>query len=201
MRALAAGSARGFDMDEYRLDVAATTPRDEAGAEPPWVKPASRTDTHDESFDQDAASPVLSVSRLRTLTDEPGENGPRSSRGSAALESLRSDRRVQLIALAGALVLALTPMVRRTAGETRLSQIRKHPRSYDGQQVTVRGKVGEVFSMGSSHVYYLLQGKDTLVVFTREEAPLPRQQVKVKGSVSTGYLEGVPRVALFDAGP
>src|SRR2546426_1160039 len=179
-------------MEEYRLDVETPPPPDEA--EPRWLTPES-------GHPSGAASPVLSVSRLRSLPNEPEDQGFRSSWRSGFLERVRSDPRLQLIVLACLLVLALVPLLVRKSSETPVSQIRKHPQRFDGQVVTVQGRVGEVFSMGGSHVYYLHQGKDTLLVFTRTGPPLPRQRVTVKGSVSTGYLEGVPRVALFDAGP
>lgn len=81
---------------------------------------------------------------------------------------------------------------------TPLSKLKKQATRMDGQTVKVAGRVGDVFQMGSSYAYYLLQGRDTIVVFTRTRTPVPRQRVKISGSVSTGYLEGRPRVALFE---
>jgi hypothetical protein len=194
LRALASGSAHGYDMDEYRLDVEAPTPREEAGSEPPWLTPESGSEAS-------GGNPMLSVSRLRSLPEDREEPGYRGAWKTQLLDRLRSDPRTQLIVLACLVVLALIPLFARKASQTSLSQIRKHPQRYDGQVVTVEGRVGQVFSMGGSHVYYLHQGRDTLVVFTRLSPPLPLQKVTVKGSVSTGYLEGVARVALFDSGP
>jgi len=44
-----------------------------------------------------------------------------------------------------------------------------------------------------------VQGRDTIVTFTRAGAPVPRKVVTVTGHVSTGFLDGVPRQALFQA--
>ena len=52
--------------------------------------------------------------------------------------------------------------------------------------------------MGASYAYWLHQGRDTIVVFTRLHTPIPREKVKVTGSVSMGYLDGVPRLSLFE---
>jgi hypothetical protein len=65
--------------------------------------------------------------------------------------------------------------------------------------VTVRGRVGEdVFAVGAGWAFYLVQGRDTIVVFTRIQAPKPHEVITVKGQVSTGFLDGVPRQALFE---
>ena len=65
----------------------------------------------------------------------------------------------------------------------------------------VNGRVGEVFHVGGGYAFYLLQGRDTIVVFTRSRVPVPRQNVTVVASVSTGFLDGAPRQALFEAVP
>lgn len=82
-----------------------------------------------------------------------------------------------------------------------ISTIRKHAAELDGKLVTVKGRVGEVFPVGSSFVYYLHQGRDTLVVFSRSRAPNPKERLSVTGTISTGFLEGAPRAALFEQAP
>jgi hypothetical protein len=56
--------------------------------------------------------------------------------------------------------------------------------------------------MGSSCAYNLHQGwggRDTIVVFSRVRQPATGQSIAVHGSVSTGYLDGQPRPALFES--
>lgn len=79
-----------------------------------------------------------------------------------------------------------------------LGEIRRHPEQFEGRNVQVQGKVGEVFDMSSGFVFHLIQGRDTVVVFSPDRRPNPHDQVRVSGSVSTGFLDGVARVAIFE---
>jgi hypothetical protein len=65
--------------------------------------------------------------------------------------------------------------------------------------VKVAGRVGQVFHVGGGFAYYLHDGRDTLVVFTRTRKPEERQHVTVLGTMSTGYLDGLPTLALFES--
>lgn len=120
-----------------------------------------------------------------------------------ALDNLRTNRRAQL-AVAGALlaVVALASwMWPRGVGTTPLSQIRRHPGDFDGREVVVRGRVGDdVFAVGAGYAFYLMQGRDTIVAFSLARQPEPRKVVTLKGQVSTGFLDGMPRQALFEGG-
>jgi hypothetical protein len=119
------------------------------------------------------------------------------------LDTLRTSRLVQLTVLGAATcvtVLALW-MWPRGVGTTPLSEVHHYPAQYDGRTVTVRGKVGDdVFTVGSGWAFYLMQGRDTIVTFTRSRSPKPHEVMTVKGQVSVGFLDGVPRQALFEAG-
>lgn len=79
-----------------------------------------------------------------------------------------------------------------------ISSIRRNAAKLDGRVVSVRGRVGEVFPVGASYVFYLHQGRDTLVVFSSLRMPTPEDELLVTGKISTGFLEGVPRAALFE---
>jgi hypothetical protein len=120
-----------------------------------------------------------------------------------ALDNLRANRRAQL-AVAGALVAVVVLaswMWPRGVGTTPLSQIRRHPSDFDGREVVVRGRVGDdVFAMGAGWAFYLMQGRDTIVAFSLSRTPEPRKVVTLKGQVSTGFLDGMPRQALFEGG-
>ena len=78
-----------------------------------------------------------------------------------------------------------------------LHDLRTHASKWDGQTVRLAGRVGEVFNVGAGWAYNLHQGRDTIVVFTRGAAPQTREKVSIVGSVSTGYLDGAPRQAIF----
>lgn len=78
-----------------------------------------------------------------------------------------------------------------------LHDLRTHAARWDSQTVRIGGRVGEVFNVGAGWAYYLHQGRDTIVVFTRGVPPKTRDHVSVVGSVSTGYLDGEPRQAIF----
>jgi len=93
--------------------------------------------------------------------------------------------------------------VLRPRGQTSvsLSRLRQHPEAFDGQRVEVRGKAGETFSIGGSYVFNLRQGGDTIVVYSRTRRPSLHEDVRAMGTVSIGYLDGVPRVALIETPP
>jgi hypothetical protein len=123
-----------------------------------------------------------------------------------ALDGLRTSRPVQIGVAASlvALVLLASWLWPRGAGTASLSDLRRHPSRFDGQTVTVRGRVGDdIFEVGAGWAFYLVQGRDTIVTFTRRQMPKPHDVITVRGQVSTGFLDGVPRQALFEdaAGP
>ena len=82
-----------------------------------------------------------------------------------------------------------------------IAHIRSAASQYQGRALKIQGRVGDVFEMSGSYVYYLLQGRDTMVVFTHGAAPRSGATVSVEGTLSIGYLDGAPRPALFATGP
>lgn len=117
------------------------------------------------------------------------------------IEALLTSRRLQAAVLAGIVLIAAVAFWPRQQPGVPLSRLRKHPERFEGQTVRVRGKVGDVFHLGAGHVFQLLQGRDTVVVFTPQQPPERHQRIEVAGSVSTGYLDGIPRIAIFVQGP
>ena len=103
-----------------------------------------------------------------------------------------------VLALAVVLVFVLRPGEQATVS---LSRIRQHPEAFDGQRVVVRGKAGEAFLIGGSVVFNLRQGRDTIVVYSRTQRPSLHQNVLAAGRLSIGYLDGTPRLALFEEPP
>lgn len=114
-------------------------------------------------------------------------------------DNLRHDWRIVVAAGAGlALLAAGLWLVPRQDPGTPLSQIRRHPGQFDGRFVVVTGQVGDVFPLGGGHAFYFVQGRDTIVAFTRSRVPVPRQRLRLEGQISTGFLDGLPRQALFE---
>ncbi len=133
---------------------------------------------------------VADDSSPESLPNEPGR--PSQGLPAGALQV------ALLLLLVLGLVAFLGARAVRDHGES-IAHIRHDPARYDGASVTVRGRVGEVFAMGGSWAYYLHQGRDTIVVFTRSSAPSTKGTISVHGSVSVGYLDGQPRPALFES--
>ncbi len=80
-----------------------------------------------------------------------------------------------------------------------VAHLKEHADRYADTQVRVRGNVSEVFAVGGSWAYTLVQGRDTIVVFSRTRRPQPRQRVVVVGTLSNGYLDGQSRAAIFES--
>jgi hypothetical protein len=78
-----------------------------------------------------------------------------------------------------------------------LARIRQHPEAFDGRVVKVNGRAGETFTVGGSFVFDLRQGRDTIVVYSSRRPSL-HQRVEATGTLSIGYLDGAPRLALFE---
>jgi hypothetical protein len=113
--------------------------------------------------------------------------------------ALASDRRVQLailVVVLGIIVAALWPRAEKTIS---VAHLKEHADRYADQQVRVGGRVSEVFPVGGSVAYTLVQGRDTIVVFSRSRSPKPREHVIVLGTLSTGYLGGETRTAIFES--
>jgi hypothetical protein len=122
---------------------------------------------------------------------------PKESWWMIALDALRGDRRVQVVLAALVVVVVGFFSWPRDLKSLSISEIQKHPVRYDGQPVEVRGRVGEVFALGGGFSYYLHQGRDTIVVFTRGAKPEWRSNILVRGKVSTGFLDGISRPSIF----
>jgi hypothetical protein len=116
-----------------------------------------------------------------------------------ALDELRSNLRIQILVGLVVLTVVAVMMWPRKDPLISLHAVRTHASEWDGRSVSLHGRVGEVFPMGEGYTFYLHQGRDTIVVFTRSRVPVERQTVTVTGSISTGYLDGAPRQTLFEA--
>jgi hypothetical protein len=193
----------GLDMDDFRQrdDTAPSdqgppidTAGDEAPPSPMWAQ--------EEELDPEPAETPEAGPRRPAPATAPSPAAPKArSVWKVVVERVRTDRRIQVAAAIAGLAAMIVPMIMDWTSVVPVGRIRRDPVAFDGQNVKLRGTVGEVFAVGSSHTYYLHDGRDTIVVFTRLQPPRMRQRVTVVGSVSTGYLEGVPRAALFQNAP
>jgi len=137
---------------------------------------------------------------------EPGSPTPLSAElplWEAWLERARALPRPVVIGVgAGVLLLAIVfTFIPRGMGSIPLARIRQHPEAFDGRVVKVQGRAGETFTVGGSFVFDLRQGRDTIVVYSRTRHPSLHERVEATGTVSIGYLDGAPRLALFEEQP
>lgn len=112
---------------------------------------------------------------------------------------LREDRRVQGLAAFVAIVLLALLFWPRGEKSLSIGSIRREAARYDGQSVRVSGRIGETFEVGGGYAFYLHQGRDTLVVFTRSRTPRRGEGATVVGMISTGFLNGQSGTALFES--
>ena len=116
-----------------------------------------------------------------------------------APKRLLADRRLQwaLAALVlGLIAVAVWPHSERTIA---VAHLKLHPERYADVLVRVDGRVSEVFPVGGSWAYTLVQGRDTIVVFSRTREPRVREHIIVSGTLSSGFLDGQSRVAIFES--
>lgn len=177
----------------------------------PAPLPAAVTDESFQGFAQDAMEARGPAAKgERSVADIDADDAPDLPRGPLAQEppawEVWLDRARALpmplvlglcavIVLTVVLVSALTP--RDQAGVS-LSRIRQHPEAFDGRRVAVSGRAGEGFMVGGNYVFNLRQGRDTIVVYSSSRRPALHESVQATGTVSIGYLDGEPRVALFE---
>jgi hypothetical protein len=116
-------------------------------------------------------------------------------------EAVATQRRVQVGLLLVLIAAAAFFFYSRggTSGAS-LGAILRHPETFEGRSVVVRGEVLEIFDVGTGHAFQIRQGREVVVVYSTLRQPRLHDRVEVKGSVSTGYLDGKPRVAIFEGG-
>jgi hypothetical protein len=152
-----------------------------------------------------AGTPAASESAARRLLGEesdfpPIDPAPHRATPASWIDQLKTVSPVIWIAAGVVLVGGLvTTFLLSPRGEpsVSLAQIRQHPEAFEGRAVRVRGVAGESFAVGASYVYDLRQSRDTIVVYSKTR-PALHEHVAVHGTVSIGYMDGAPRVALLE---
>ena len=142
---------------------------------------------------------------VRTVKSAADASKRSDSGGNSGLESalgLLFKPRVMVVLVVAVLAVAAITLRPKGIDQTdSISAIRHHPERFDGQAVKIKGRVGEVFMVGGGYAFYLLQGRDTMVVFTRSRVPIRSEEVTIAGSISSGMLDGKSRQALFETTP
>jgi hypothetical protein len=115
-----------------------------------------------------------------------------------ATDALQTNRMLQLGILAVLLATLAWSMWPRSQPSVSIHSIHEHPERFDGTTVRVKGRVGDVYEIGGAYAYYLEQGRDTIVVFSRTRRPYRNEKLEVAGSVSMGYLDGIARPSIFE---
>ncbi|MBI1799584.1 MAG: hypothetical protein HYR73_07830 [Candidatus Eisenbacteria bacterium] len=115
-----------------------------------------------------------------------------------ALDELRTNLKLQIGAAAVAALLGAIVMWPRSEPAVSLSTLKKHVDQFDGRAVTVHGRVCDVFPLGGGWAFFLRQGRDSIVVFTSRSRPVMNQSLTITGTISTGYLDGLPRQSIFE---
>lgn len=211
--------------------VESALPEEKAGAGPtPWKGaassvpklrqqpaplPAAVADEAFQGFAQDAMEVRghAAMNEARATADADPDDLPRTPKGPLAqappawelwLDRARALPLPMVLGVCGVIVLTVV-LVQvfspRDRASVSLSRIRQHPEAFDGQRVAVSGKAGEGFMVGGNYVFNLRQGRDTIVVYSRTRRPSLHERVQATGTVSIGYLDGAPRVALFEEPP
>jgi hypothetical protein len=114
-------------------------------------------------------------------------------------EILGSDRRVQALLVLAVLAIGAYVLWPREEKTTSIGHLKEFPQRYADTQVRVNGRVAEVWPVGGSFAYTLVQGRDTIVVFTRWHEPRRQDRLTVIGTLSSGFLDGQSRLAIFEA--
>jgi hypothetical protein len=174
------------------------------------VREPAQTAPFEGFLTEDENDPHARVEFPEDSGDSKEESHPAESSGPALrplyepwwivwLEALATSRRLQMSILAVVVVGALY-LFWPKGGERGVSiaSLKRHPETFNGQTVRVQGKIGEVFVVGQGYAFDLHQGRDTVVVFTQTRTPRVHERVDVVGQVSTGYLDGMPRIAVFE---
>lgn len=184
-KAAASGVPKLPALEIAEPEPASAPPRDVHDAPAPL---ASHADT-----DSDLAPPFAAASAGPLLPPiaEPWWSG--------ALDAVRTSARVRVGALVVVLALAAAGFMARHAHDgVALSSVRRHPGDWDGREAIVTGRVGDVFDVAGGWAFYLHQGRDTIVAYSRTHEPHAGDRITIRGQVQTGYLNGIARQALFE---
>lgn len=179
-----------------------------SAAEPRWAEPGfgSAGAAGEPALDEFPGGKEPHAAEADDPLAVPRGPAPAAARGpvldepwwAVAVDALQTHRPLQLGILAVALAAIAWFAWPRSQPGVSIRSIHDHPERFDGVTVRVSGKVGDVYEIGGAYAFYLEQGRDTIVVFSRIRRPYRNEKLQVAGSVSMGYLDGVARPSLFE---
>ncbi len=187
--------------DRYRLEDEGNpsprrfTPPDEAPAD--WSSPGDEVSRRADDDLAGPDTPDYSDEAARFAPPPP----PPPPWWEPALVWARSPRGMVVIGGGIALLVAALVVLHPADRTIRVSRIRRGGEGLDGQAVQVRGQVCDVYPVGDGYAFYLRQGRDTIVVFTRSRTPVRGETVTVKGVVSAASLRGQVHQAVLETAP
>jgi len=99
-------------------------------------------------------------------------------------------KRILIITLALTLFVGILPLA--GCGSDKISDILANPDQYQGQEVTIKGTVGEILWLAllSKGAYEISDDSNTIWVTTTKEPPSKGSEVSVQGTVSTAVKIG-----------
>jgi hypothetical protein len=147
-----------------------------------------------------ATTPIAAPQKSRRAAPPPPPPPPRPWWEQALANASSTTGLITLGVIAVLAILAFA-FTRPHQPTVSVASILHDPARLDGRTVTVHGRVGEVYPVGGGYSFYLMQGRDTIVVFTRTRTPVTDEKVAVTGVVSTGVLNGETREALLESAP
>ena len=209
---------------QYASDARATDPLSEpptpavawtaAASSVPALKSRRRGEepvalTPEEAWEE--SEPELASGPARALAAPAGAPAKARVRGNVVVQRLRAlgqrgldeliklPRKTQVALGAGVVVAAIAVwLVTPKQHFISIGKLCVNARQLDGQLVHIRGTVGQTFPVGGGLAFYLHQRRDSIAVFTSLRAPVERERIKLYGTVSTGFLDGKPRAAVFE---
>ena len=154
-----------------------------------------------EESEEDPASARSSVAAARRMDPVSQLARLRRYEFAALLKWVRQHPVILSIGTGAVVVIAFMVMTLMRPGEhfVSVATICANAHAMDGQLVHVHGTVGQTFLVGGGSAFYLHQGRDSVVVYTLLRSPAERQHIQLFGTVSTGFLDGKPRAAVFEA--
>jgi hypothetical protein len=80
---------------------------------------------------------------------------------------------------------------------TKIGDIKKAPSSYEGQTVTISGKVTSTHNLLLVKYYEVDDGTGEIPVVTQSELPKEGEEVRVKGKVDQAFVLGSARLVVI----
>ena len=98
--------------------------------------------------------------------------------------------KIKIMFLCGLCFIALGLMACNAVFPTAISKILQNPRSYEGKEVMVAGRVVDIFSLFVVKCFIIRDGTGDITVVTERSLPRKGDQIKVYGKVEEAFSIG-----------